>query len=54
MQRSGTENRSNQNPNPALKTITENNNYSNYKDNMWLTEWAAFSQKVAIQQPKPN
>ena len=46
---------SNQKPNPALQPkwgIIKIQ--TNYKENIWPTEWAAISQKVATQQPKPN
>ena len=45
-----------QNQSPALKTRVDNNlsNKSKYKENILYTEWAALSQKVATQLPKPN
>ena len=34
--------------------ITTKYKYTKYNENKWLTEWAAISQKVVTQQPKPN
>ena len=50
-------NQSNQMANPTLKTKMGNNQnhkQTRYNENKWLTEWAAISQKVVTQQPKPN
>ena len=50
-------NYSNQMANPTLKTKMGNNQnhkQTRYNENKWLTEWAAISQKVVTQQPKPN
>ena len=50
-------NQSNQMANPTLKTKMGNNQnhkQTRYNENKWPTEWAAISQKVVIQQPKPN
>ena len=38
---------------PKLE-ITIITNCQNTKENIWFTWWAAISQKVATQQPKPN
>ena len=32
----------------------QNHKQTRYNENKWLTEWAAISQKVVTQQPKPN
>ena len=32
----------------------QNHKQTRYNENKWLTEWAAISQKVVTQQPKPT
>ena len=47
----------NQKTNPALKTKLEYNQINKstkYNEDKRPTEWAAISQKVVTQQPKPN
>ena len=48
---------SKQNVYPALETKMRNNQnikWTKYNENKWPTKWAAISQKVVTQQPKPN
>ena len=55
MQRSGTEAiRTQIQPSNPKREITNITNSQNTKANIWLTEYAAISQKVATQQSKPN
>ena len=55
MQRSGTEAiRTQIQPSKSKWEITNITNSQNTKENIWSTELAAISQKVATQQPKPN
>ena len=41
-------------PCPTKTNVENKSQMVKYKENVWLTQWAAVSQTVATKQPKPN